>query len=73
MRESSTRIDPRGRGTLTRRADGALKSRLAAADRQIAQAKGLDAARGADGDQAVELLILLGRQGERAHLRVRAT
>lgn len=28
---------------------------------------------GADGDQAVELLILLGRQGERAHLRVRAT
>ncbi|MGM0348292.1 helix-turn-helix domain-containing protein [Streptomyces sp. Adlamb9] len=28
---------------------------------------------GADGDQAVELLILLGRQGERAHLRVRGT
>ncbi|MEU3530856.1 hypothetical protein AB0E70_04580 [Streptomyces murinus] len=30
----------------TRRADGALKSRLAAADRQIAQARGLDAKTG---------------------------
>ncbi|NSC25648.1 helix-turn-helix domain-containing protein [Streptomyces albus subsp. chlorinus] len=28
---------------------------------------------GADGDQAVELLILFGRQGERAHLRARST
>ncbi|WP_194890964.1 helix-turn-helix domain-containing protein [Catenulispora pinisilvae] len=28
---------------------------------------------GADGDQTVELLILFGKQGERAHLKVRTT